>query len=214
MCIHNTIVIEFYFIQAFFKVCECLTYLVRSDTFITVDNFSMCVHSVRHFIEIASSRQSLDHDRRHGKSTPSKRRERVPSPTRGTSKSPKIESPEASGSNSSTYGTASLRLLDLLDALYSKVGRIFDKETVARLQSDWSSFVSRASATERANEELESGDAAAKVYSPEADIDRSSRGDGCSILWHVAWCPILQGEIDGYFGGLTVLPSTMFDQPL
>ena len=48
--------------QSFFKVCECVAYLVHSDHFITVDNFSMCVHCVWHFIEIAASKQALDHD--------------------------------------------------------------------------------------------------------------------------------------------------------
>ena len=186
--------------QAFFKVCECLAYLVRSDTFITVDNFSMCVHGVRHFVEIASSRPSLDHDRSHG-NTPSKRRERVPSPTRGTSRSSKTENAEVSGSSSATYATASLRLLDLLDALYSKVGRIFNKDTLSRLQSEWNTYVSRVSAVEgTVSGESESKDTSTKVYSPEADIDRSSLSgrlgnDGCSLLWHVAWCPILQGKL-------------------
>ena len=55
-----------------------------------------------------------------------------------------METGEKSGANSLTYGTVSLRLLDLLDALYSKVGRIFDKEATARLQSEWNAFISRA----------------------------------------------------------------------
>ena len=86
---------------------------MRSDHFITVDNFSMCVHCVRHFIETASAKQALDHDRHQG-NIPGKggsKRERVPSPTRGLSKSPKTDSGEKSGANSLTYGTASLRLL-------------------------------------------------------------------------------------------------------
>ena len=158
----------------------------------------MCVHGVRHFIEIASSRPSLDHDRSHG-NTPSKRRERVPSPTRGTSKSPKTENTEASRSSSSTYATASLRLLDLLDALYSKVGRIFDKDTLSRLQSERDTYVSRMSGSgARVGAEPESKDTTAKVYSPEADVDRSASSDGCSLLWHVAWCPILQGKCEYY----------------
>ena len=37
--------------QAFFKVCEYVAYLVRRDHFITMDNLSMSVHSVRHFID-------------------------------------------------------------------------------------------------------------------------------------------------------------------
>ena len=154
----------------------------------------MCVHSVRHFIEVASSKRSLDHDRSHG-NTPSRKRERVPSPTRGSLKSPKAESGEKSGTNSSTYGTTSLRLLDLLDALYSKVGRIFHKEAVARLQSEWNAAVNRPDTMKNS----ESADTTAKVYSPEADQNGSTSGrrgcDGCSLLWHVAWCPILQGNV-------------------
>ena len=57
-CTHST---SFQCPQSF-KVCECVAYLVHSDYFITVDNFSMCVHCVRHFIETAASKQALDHD--------------------------------------------------------------------------------------------------------------------------------------------------------
>ena len=173
---------------------------MRSDHFITVDNFSICIHSVRHFIEITSSKQSLDHDRNRG-NTPGKKRERVPSPTRGVSlKSPKSESGEKSAANSSSYGTASLRLLDLLDALYSKVGRIFDKEAVTRLQSEWNALVGRAPATTKDDSQEKAEEASSeKPYCPEVDQNgaiASGRpgNDGCSLLWHVAWCPILQGK--------------------
>ena len=156
----------------------------------------MCVHSVRHFIEVASSKQSLDHDRNHG-NPPGKKRERVPSPTRGTSKSPKTDSSDKSRASSLTYGTASLRLLDLLDALYSKVGRIFDKEAVARLQSEKNAFVGAGDSLR--NGESEVADTSSKVYCPEVDQDgarsRPPGGDGCSLLWQVAWCPILQGIV-------------------
>ena len=181
-------------------MCECVAYLVRSDHFITVDNFSMCVHSVRHFIEIAASKQALDYDRNHG-NLPGKagsKRERVPSPTRGMSKSLRTETSEKSGANSLTYGTASLRLLDLLDALYSKVGRIFDKEATARLQSEWSAFISRADSA-RSENLSKMDEARGRVYCPEVDQDNASSGrpgsDGCGLLWHVAWCPILQGSL-------------------
>ena len=188
-------------LQAFFKVCECLAYLVRSNHFIIVDNFSMCVHCVQHFIKTASSKQALDHDRNHG-NLPGKgggsKRERVPSPTRGTTKSPKTETGEKSGANSLTYGTASLRLLDLLDSLYSKVGRIFDKEASARLQSEWSAFISRAD-SKRSENASKTEEARGKIYYPEVDQDsatlRHPGSDGCSLLWHVAWCPILQGDL-------------------
>ena len=181
-------------------MCESVAYLVRSDHFITVDNFSMCVHCVRHFIETASSKQALDHDRNHG-NLPGKagsKRERVPSPVRGTSKSPKTESGEKSGASSLTYGTASLRLLDLLDALYSKVGRIFDKEATARLQSEWSAFINRADSA-RSENVSKTEEVRGKIYCPEVDQDSASSArsgsDGCSLLWHVAWCPILQGNL-------------------
>ena len=124
----------------------------------------------------------------------------MPSPTRGTSKSPKVESgdkPGAKTNNSLTYATASLRLLDLLDALYSKVGRIFNKEAVARLQKEWNASVTRATATEN-DRETETKGTSVKVYCPEVDQGKTVSGrpdsDGCSLLWHVAWCPILQGK--------------------
>ena len=164
----------------------------------------MCVHSVRHFIEVTSSRNSLDHDRSHGNTPGGKKRERVPSPSRGaSSKSPKMEGGDKSGANGSSYGTASLRLLDLLDALYSKVGRIFNKEAVARLQGEWNSLVGGV-ASKKGGEgvgEIESklDGSSGKLYCPEVDQDGFTSGqprrDGCSVLWHVAWCPILQGNL-------------------
>ena len=164
----------------------------------------MCVHSVRHFIEVTSSRQSLDHDRSHGNTPGGKKRERVPSPSRGaSSKSPKTEGGDKSGANGSSYGTASLRLLDLLDALYSKVGRIFNKEAVARLQGEWDSLVGGVASIKEGEGvgEIESklDSSSGKLYCPEVDQDGFTSGrprrDGCSVLWHVAWCPILQGNL-------------------
>ena len=46
----------------------------------------------------------------------------------------------------------------------------------------------------RMSGESESKDTSTNIYSPEADVDRSSSSDGCSLLWRIAWCPILQGK--------------------
>jgi hypothetical protein len=110
-----------------------------------------------------------------------------------------METGEKSGANSLTYGTASLRLLDLLDALYSKVGRIFDKEATARLQSELSAFVGRSNSPRSENVSSKAEEMRGKIYCPEVDQDGSTSSrrpgsDGCSLLWHVAWCPILQGN--------------------
>ena len=85
---------------------------------------------------------------------------------------------------------------DSLDALYSKVGRIFDKEAAARLLSEWNAFIGRADSARKVNVP-KTEEAREKVYCPEVDQDNATSGrpgsDGCSLLWHVAWCPILQG---------------------
>ncbi len=76
-----------------------------------------------------------------------------------------------------TYDTASLRLLDLLDALYTRVPHVFDDETVAKLRGP----------VANGNEAVEKGQ-----YLPESD----NEGLWCEggLLWQLAWRPLLQGE--------------------
>ena len=134
--------------HAFFKSCETLAYLVRSDPYVTSANFSGCVHSIRTFSEISSSSYAIEYDRVHTTPPPkpSSKRDRTRSPTRITQPLPL--SSQKNGS-SLTYTTVSLRLLDLLDALYSRVGRIFDAKTIAKLQDEIKSMESRAKAQPR-----------------------------------------------------------------
>ncbi len=76
-----------------------------------------------------------------------------------------------------TYDTASLRLLDLLDALYTRVPHVFDDETVAKLRGP----------VANGNEAVETGQ-----YLPESD----NEGLWCEggLLWQLAWRSLLQGE--------------------
>ena len=81
-----------------------------------------------------------------------------------------------------TYATASLRLLDLLDALYARVGHIFDSDTVARIQEGRVAMD---------NGVAKSGQ---NVYAPATD--REVVKDKGGVLWCVAWRPLLQGEVN------------------
>ena len=83
-------------------------------------------------------------------------------------------------STSLTYATASLRLLDLLDTLFSRVGTIFDPDAVAKMHNE-------TIAMDQSDDQT--------IYCPEVDQDSSlrPRTDGCGFMWHVAWCPLLQG---------------------
>ena len=167
--------------QAFFKMCESLAYLVHSDHYVTSSNFSSCLRCIRTFAEISASSGGLEYDRihmnpptlgrsgRHGKLSPT--RMNVPPPS-------------IDREGNVTYTTASLQLLDLMDALYSCVVRIFDEKTVARLQSG---SIGQPSET-KGDIEI----SVPQLYCPEAGQDKSTR-TSCSLLWHLAWCPLLQG---------------------
>jgi len=209
--------------HAFFKSCETLAYLVRSDPYVTSANFSGCVHSIRTFSEISSSSYAIEYDRIHTTPPPKpgSKRDRTRSPTRVTQPLPL--SSQKSGS-SLTYTTVSLRLLDLLDALYSRVGRIFDAKTIANLQEEIKSMEKRAKTQPKpesdetqhedqpslqpglsstsANQGTSTQDRLAspplpRPYCPEADQDRASFPGAAmtssGLLWHMAWCPLLQG---------------------
>jgi hypothetical protein len=77
---------------------------------------------------VASSRAALDFDKHYTKpaKSPGSRREKASSPTR-QDRPGRGEGGGARGDT--TYASAVLQLLDLLDALYSKVGAIFDGES-------------------------------------------------------------------------------------
>lgn len=152
--------------QAFFKVCESLSFIVRSDHLITPDNFSACVRCTRHFAEIASSKAALDYDKLHTKPTksPGSRREKASSPTRldrpVKGEGGVVKMGGARGDSNTTYASALLQLLDLLDALYSKVRGIFDGKELACPEVEGC---------------------------PEV-------GEGV-LMWNTAWCPLLQGNL-------------------
>ena len=84
--------------EAFFITCESLCYLVRDEGCVTVNNFTAIVRTVRLFTEVAGSRTALEYDR-------GKKKE-----------------------GEQTYASAALKLLDLLDTLYSRAQTVFSDE--------------------------------------------------------------------------------------
>ncbi len=82
--------------------------------------------------------------------------------------------------NNLTYATSSLRLLDLLDALYTRVPHVYDEQAVAKLHG----------LVANGNGVTESG-----LYSPESDKE-GTEGELGGLLWQVAWRPLLQGSLD------------------
>lgn len=120
--------------EAFFKLCESLTYLVRSDHHVSASNFGSCVRCVRTFAEVSAHSRALQYDRQH-----------VTPPTKGSGgaskrgsvpqeKQPLPSQPPQSNDSSTSYTTSSLQLLDLLDTLCSKVVLIYSKEILSVLQ--------------------------------------------------------------------------------
>ena len=160
--------------QAFFKCCEVLSSLVRSDTHITPTNFPITVATIRRFTEIAASQGSLRYDETHPQSPKvgSKKDKTTPK-----SKTQKSEVVKTQATNSLTYATSSLRLLDLLDALYTRVLHVYDDQAVAKLHG----------MVARGNKETKSGQ-----YAPESDREALKEEGG--LLWQLAWRPLLQGE--------------------
>ena len=83
-----------------------------------------------------------------------------------------------------------MQLLDLLDALYSKVGQIFDEKTVENIQTKLNA-ASQLSVNEKQSGRFGS------VSDMSMDSLRSSSYpamSGCGLTWKLAWCPILQGK--------------------
>ena len=85
-----------------------------------------------------------------------------------------------------------MQLLDLLDALYSKVGQIFDEKTVENIQTKLNA-ASQLSVNEKQSGRFGS------VSDMSMDSLRSSSSSypamsGCGLTWRLAWCPILQGK--------------------
>ena len=120
--------------QAFFKCCELLSSLVRSDSHITPSNFPITLATIRRFTEIAASQGSLQYD------------ETIPkNPKTGSNKKDKNSQKQSKAAkksdatkqtNSLTYATSSLRLLDLLDALYTRVPHVYDEQALLDY-TDW-----------------------------------------------------------------------------
>ncbi|XP_064404547.1 Golgi-specific brefeldin A-resistance guanine nucleotide exchange factor 1-like isoform X2 [Halichondria panicea] len=162
--------------QAFFKCCELLSSLVRSDSHITPSNFPITLATIRRFTEIAASQGSLQYD------------ETIPkNPKTGSNKKDKNSQKQSKAAkksdatkqtNSLTYATSSLRLLDLLDALYTRVPHVYDEQAVAELHR---SVANGDSGTE-------SG-----LYSPASDKEGTEGEQPGGLLWQVAWRPLLQG---------------------
>ena len=156
---------------------------------------------------MASSKAALDSDKLQ--TQPSKgggRREKASSPTRQKGEAGKLG---RLNETDTTYASSLLQLLDLLDALYSKVGGIFDLDTVAHLESRTKQFQDEMSQDRAVQDSVEG-------YCPDVDGVRSEGGDGgepqCSVIWSVAWCPLLQGELHPDLEIIIVVPFC--DKPL
>ena len=53
--------------RIFFKCCETLSYVVRSDLHVTASNFGCCVHCIRVFSETCCSHQALEQETSPGR---------------------------------------------------------------------------------------------------------------------------------------------------
>ena len=116
--------------EAFFKQCESLALLVRSDHHISSNNFDACLRCVRTFAEVSTLPRALQYDRQH-MTPPTKGG--VTSSKRGSVPQEKQAPPSPSNDSNTSYTTASLQLLDLLDNLYSKVVLIYSREALLTL---------------------------------------------------------------------------------
>ena len=102
----------------------------------------------------------------------------------------------ASLDSSTTYVSSLLQLLDLLDALYSKVGHIFSSEALNQLKN-------RTNSTDDSGDQDNKGSGGISgqggSYCPVADMTEETcpggveNGIGGGLMWKVAWCPLLQG---------------------
>lgn len=99
--------------------------------------------------------------------------------------------------NNTTYASALLQLLDLLDALYSKVGRIFNFKTLAVLKESMDTAAQDSVVQD-------GGVSGQEGYCPDVDsCGENARpevmacpevGEGI-LMWNIAWCPLLQGKL-------------------
>jgi brefeldin A-resistance guanine nucleotide exchange factor 1 len=173
----------------FFKCCKTLSDLVRGDVHVTAANFSVCVHCIRTFAEVSGCGLALEHEASMGRlhpfhmSTGSSRHHpgRSVSPSRAPSSSKTLgDSSTATDRENQSYTTASLQLLDLMDTLFSRIGRVFTPEAVGLLKKEF---------------EVEGSKATVHTALPQSEpIMKPVTGcGGGGLLWRIAWCPLLQG---------------------
>jgi brefeldin A-resistance guanine nucleotide exchange factor 1 len=173
----------------FFKCCKTLSDLVRGDVHVTATNFSVCVHCIRTFSEVSGCGLALEHEASMGRlhpfhmSTGGSRHHpgRSVSPSRAPSSSKTLgDSSTATDRENQSYTTASLQLLDLMDTLFSRIGRVFTPEAVVLLKKEL---------------EVEGSKATVHTALPQSEPNLKP-GTGCGgggLLWRIAWCPLLQG---------------------
>jgi len=157
----------------------------------------MTIRCIRNFAEVASNQNARDYDKSHTVKSPRGKKDKATSPTRREHAQKEVVATKgitfSSESNtSSSYGSSLLQLLDLLDVLYSKVGQIFDKKTIEG--------IGRALASESQSLQGDSRQATGRFGSVSESSMDSLRGGGGSVssdyslMWRMAWCPILQGD--------------------
>lgn len=102
--------------------------------------------------------------------------------------------------SNTTYASSLLQLLDLLDALYSKVGQIYDAKTLAGLICR--STESRVDHQDTGESSKECGSGQGGGYCPDVDVGVVAAAtavglgvDGCGLMWSLAWSPLLQGQL-------------------
>uniref|UniRef100_UPI00358F0A71 Golgi-specific brefeldin A-resistance guanine nucleotide exchange factor 1 isoform X3 n=1 Tax=Myxine glutinosa TaxID=7769 RepID=UPI00358F0A71 len=162
--------------KSLIKCVESLSFIVRDAAHITPENFSLCVHAIRVFVEASinggnvSDKKTKPHKYDSGKSSrfrkKGKDRESNGRKNRGTGGRAGArgghseEEEEEEDSVPASYHTVSLQLLDLLHTLHTRAAGIY---------TSW--------AQEQGKQE-----------SPDEVVKADA-----STLWANCWCPLLQG---------------------
>ena len=168
-------------------------FITRSDHLITAKNFTPTIRCIRHFAEVASSSASLEYDRTHTQKSSRTKKDKISSPTRREHQKETGGGKSSFDSTSPSYGSSLLQLLDLLDALYAKVGLIFDEKTLAcfREQLEVADRTSLAGKHSIGRFSSVNGGSKDNLYN-----GSFLPSEGCGLMWQLAWCPILQGEFN------------------
>ncbi len=113
----------------------------------------------------------------------------------------------ARGDSDTTYTSSLLQLLDLLDAMHSKVARIFDSKALTRLKSSMQGAVQDSTVQDGTVQDstVQDGTAVSRGegYCPDVDTAcpekvasfKLEESVGVDSIWSITWCPLLQGQL-------------------